>query len=78
MNEIVPDGPDDDELEAVLLDPLLQAAMARQATADRTATRRYRCRCTGVLSELQPRPPLAESGDLSIVNHFSRFRRICS
>jgi hypothetical protein len=39
MNEIVPDGPDDDELEAVLLDPLLQAATATQATTDSTATR---------------------------------------
>jgi len=77
MNEIVPDGPDD-ELDAVLLDPLLQAATARQATTDRTATRIYRCRCTGVLSELQPRPPLAESGDLSIVDHLDRFRRIGS
>jgi hypothetical protein len=43
MNEIVPEGPADDELEpdAVLLEPLLQAATAtaRQATAD-TAARR--------------------------------------
>jgi hypothetical protein len=41
MNEIVPDRPADDELEldAVLLEPLLQAATARQAAAD-TAARR--------------------------------------
>jgi hypothetical protein len=36
----------------VLLAPLLQAATARQAAADRTAKRRYRCLCTGVLSKL--------------------------
>jgi hypothetical protein len=41
MNEIVPEGPADDEPDAVLLEPLLQAATAtaRQATAD-TAARR--------------------------------------
>jgi hypothetical protein len=52
MNEIVPEGPDEEPELAVVLAPLLQAARARQAAADRTAKRRYRCLCTGVLSKL--------------------------